>query len=101
RSDGNLVVASGERYLTAVANQPPVASAGPDQTVECAAGCAEVTLDASRSSDPEGDPLSFEWRENGELVSSAQVATVQLGLGLHVLTLRVTDPAGAFAEDQM
>lgn len=39
-------------------NAPPVADAGPDQTVEVG---ASVQLDGSGSSDPDGDILDFDW----------------------------------------
>ena len=49
----------------------PVANAGPDQTVQ---GGSEVALDASGSSDPDGDPLSFQWTQTaGPAVSLTNV----------------------------
>ena len=44
------------------ANQPPIADAGPDQSV---AGNSNVTLDGSGSSDPEGDPINYSWVQTG------------------------------------
>ncbi len=41
-------------------NKPPTANAGADQVVNAG---ASVTLDGSASSDPEGDSLSFSWRQ--------------------------------------
>ncbi len=43
-------------------NTPPVAKAGAEQTVP---GGTTVTLDASASSDPDGDVLSFGWAQTG------------------------------------
>lgn len=45
-----------------VGNQPPIADAGPDQTLH---GGDEVQLTAANSSDPEGGTLSYEWTQTG------------------------------------
>ena len=77
-------------------NQAPTAAATAPATVAAGANClASVTLDGSASSDPNGDPLTYQWRENGSLIATGATPTVSLGVGIHTITLRVSDPAGA------
>jgi uncharacterized repeat protein (TIGR01451 family) len=81
-------------------NTPPVANAGADQTVECAGATTSVTLDGSASSDPDGDtPLTYEWREGVTVLGTGVVLNTSLAFGSHTITLKVTDPFGAFSED--
>jgi hypothetical protein len=80
-------------------NGPPVADAGPDQTV---VAWQAVTLDGSGSSDPDGDPLTYTWREGAVVLagpSADTTAVVTLGVGTHAIELTVADPAGAADTD--
>jgi hypothetical protein len=62
--------------VTVVGNEPPIADAGPDQSVH---GPSGVTLDGSRSYDPNGLTLTCSWRQIAgppvTLVSSTQCIT--------------------------
>jgi hypothetical protein len=86
-------------------NAPPVADAGEDQTVECASETgATVTLDGSASTDPDSsegtndDIVLFEWfvgygsAEQAKL-GEGETLVVELPVGNHVVTLKVTDSA--------
>jgi LmbE family N-acetylglucosaminyl deacetylase len=79
----SLVVSDGEATSLAdsvtitvqAANHAPTAEAGPGQSV---ASSAPVTLDGSGSSDPDGDPLTYQWTQTGGpsvSLSSALAAT--------------------------
>jgi len=77
--------------VTVVVNVPPVADAGPDQTVEqTGPDGAEVTLNGSASTDPYGDVLTYNWTW---LNSSAMGVspTVTLPPGETNVTLTVSD----------
>lgn len=82
--------------IATVANQPPVANAGPDQTIACSGpNGSSVTLDGSQSSDPDGDTLSFVWKDSaGNVVGTTATVQVMVSLGTHTFTLTVTDPGG-------
>jgi serine protease len=82
-------------------NQPPVASAGADQTMAADASCrAIVALDAGASSDADGDPLTFTWTGPFGTVSGA-AASVSLPAGTHVIELTVEDGRGGSSSDTL
>ncbi|HUQ33697.1 MAG TPA: Calx-beta domain-containing protein, partial [Pyrinomonadaceae bacterium] len=81
-------------------NTPPVANAGADQTIECGGASTSVSLDGSASTDPDGDtPLTYEWREGMTVLGTGSTLNTSLAFGSHTITLKVTDPSGAFGED--
>lgn len=77
--------------ITVVANVPPVANAGPDQTVEATSPSgAEVTLNASGSFDLYNDTLTYYW--NWSAGSATGVTSiVSFPLGTTNVTLTVND----------
>jgi uncharacterized repeat protein (TIGR01451 family) len=84
-----------------VVDQPPVANAGPDQIVGDTdnTGVELLTLDASGSSDNEGPIAVYTWSENGSQIAAGVSPQVPLAVGVHTITLSVTDGAGATATD--
>ncbi len=82
-------------------NQSPVANAGVDETITDSDnnGYEQVVLDASASFDADGTITSYIWTENGNQVASGVNASVNMSTGTHVVTLTVTDNAGAQSND--
>jgi subtilisin family serine protease/subtilase family serine protease len=81
----------------------PIANAGADQTVidSNGDGTEPVTLDGSLSSDPNGSIVSYEWREGSTVLALGATANVSLSVGIHTLTLEVTDNDGESATDSV
>jgi len=88
-------------------NTVPVANAGGDRTGDEG---ARLSLSGAASSDADGDPLSFSWRQTSgpaATFSSSQAMTTDLTLPqvsattMLTIELTVTDSAGASATDTM
>jgi probable HAF family extracellular repeat protein len=76
---------------------PPVADAGTNQTVTDTDdnGSEEVTLDGSGSSDSDGTIVSWVWIDDlGDVIPDGEVTTATLSVGVHTITLTVTDDDG-------
>jgi hypothetical protein len=81
-------------------NSRPVANAGEDRVVSAGPDCvAQVELNGSGSSDRDGDPLSFLWKQGETILANSAVHQVQLPLGVATFTLVVTDSHGLPSED--
>jgi hypothetical protein len=73
-------------------NTPPVADAGPDQTVyQTHAWGARVYFDGSGSYDPDGDKLTYEWRRGDDRIAVGEKNSRELEPGTITITLAVTD----------
>jgi hypothetical protein len=106
--DGKGGTAKAQVKVTATAaNRVPQANAGTDQTVRVG---ATVPLDASKSSDPDGDPLKFSWafvsRPNNSQAqiaepNAAKTSFVADVAGSYLVELTVDDGKGGSAKAQV
>jgi PKD repeat protein len=84
----------GSAVFAYTVNQPPVADAGPNQTVTLGSGgTADVKLDGSGSSDPDGDALTYTWTGGfqGGSASGVSPTVTFTAAGTHTVTLTVDD----------
>ena len=79
----------------------PVAKAGNDQTIIDldGNGSENVELDGSDSYDVNGSIVNYIWKENNTEIATEAITQVTLELGLHQITLEVTDNQGATNTD--
>ncbi len=82
-------------------NNPPIASAGSDQTVVDSdrSGSELVRLDGSDSTDSDGSIINYRWLELGSEIATGANPQVDFAVGTHEVTLIVTDDGGAQATD--
>ena len=77
--------------ITVTENQPPIADAGPDQTLEqTSLQGATVTLNGTGSSDPDNDTLTYYWNWTGGSATGA-TPTALFPVGNTTITLTVND----------
>jgi glucose/arabinose dehydrogenase len=82
-------------YVVGGGTIPPVADAGPNQQSPIAHGThAHFVLDGRGSTDADGFIETYSWKENGVEIATGAVTSVQVDLGVHVITLTVTDNDG-------
>lgn len=81
-----------------VVNRPPVPEAS-DVSLDATGPTTDVPLDASASTDPDGDALTFSWKEGDKVLASAATATVAFAKGTHALRLTVDDGLASATKD--
>jgi hypothetical protein len=91
----NSAMYADPRLIKRVPNHPPIADAGPDQVLYAGLdGQVTVTLDGSRSSDQDGDALSYTWAwvaDGAAYLSNGVSLTLTLPVGVHTFELMVND----------
>lgn len=87
------VIAVSNVVSTVFTNEKPLPDAGEDRVVECEGEFTAVTVDASGSSDPDGDPITFEWMAQGATFDdpSAAITTGYFPMGTNQVVLKVFD----------
>jgi VCBS repeat-containing protein len=92
-SDGNNGTDQATAAITVTpVNDPPIANAGPDQTVTDSdgSGSESVILNGTGSSDPDGGSITYSWT-GSSINATGPTPTVSLPVGSHNLTLTVSD----------
>jgi sugar lactone lactonase YvrE len=79
----------------------PTADAGADQTVECAGATTSVNLDGSASTAGSGSINSYSWAEGATPLGTGAMLSVNLPVGVHTITLTVTDTGGGSDTDDV
>src|SRR5207253_1769675 len=82
-TDPGDLSSTAKRLITVQAVHQPAAAVGSDQTaLACGGGGMCVLLDGSKSSDPDGDVLSFVWKnEAGNVVGTTAVVQLTPAMG--------------------
>jgi len=88
-------------FAAPLPNLSPTANAGPDQTITDSdnSGLELVILDGSLSTDSDGLVTSNVWREGATQIATRVTPQVSLAVGIHTITLIVTDDDGATDSD--
>jgi glucuronoarabinoxylan endo-1,4-beta-xylanase len=93
----------GLAYNTSSGNISPIANAGMDMNVvdNDSSGTETLFFNGTGSSDPDGFIASYEWREGNNLIATGATDSVEFSVGIHNITLTVTDNEGATATSKV
>ena len=93
-SIGTATLPAAYNYVVGGGTVPPVANAGPDLSSPVShLNHGHVTLDATRSFDPDGFIANYTWDEGGVVIATGPTPQVaaEFTQGIHSVTLTVTD----------
>jgi PKD domain len=73
----------------------------PTASFAATVGATGTVLNGSASTDPEGDPLTYTWKEGTTVLGKGIVLKYVFATGIHVVTLVVEDPSGLQSTTQV
>ena len=107
-TDNGSEMGADDVFIEVDSNTPPMANAGNDQILCDVDGNGEqsVMLDGSKSFDPDsgigGSIATYSWLESGaEIASGVRPAKIPLTVGVHTITLQITDNGSAMDTDDV
>jgi len=94
---------SDQVIISVINNYLPTARAGEDQTIidQDGNGSESIVLDGGSSTDSDGNIISFNWSEAGTDLATGEQVTLDLDIGVHLITLTVTDDDGGQDSDAL
>jgi hypothetical protein len=94
---------SDQVIISVINNYLPTARAGDDQTIidQDGNGSESIVLDGGSSTDSDGNIISFNWSEAGTDLATGEQVTLDLDIGVHLITLTVTDDDGGQDSDAL
>jgi glucuronoarabinoxylan endo-1,4-beta-xylanase len=103
RSDSIPSGMGGPAFNTSPNNTLPIANAGTDIKVvdSDSTGNESIFLNGLGSIDLDGFIVSYEWREGDSLIATGATDSVEFSVGIHTITLTVTDNEGATATSKV
>lgn len=102
-TDNNGAIGTDSVTITVNPNQPPAAIAGDDQILEDTDdnGFETLTLDGTGSFDTDGNISTYKWEEADILLGTSSLIIKDMTVGLHNITLTVTDNGGLINSDAL
>ena len=100
-NDGNTD--SDDVLISVINNYLPIAHAGEDQTIidMDGNGTEAIVLNGASSTDSDGSIISYSWSEAGIELATGDQVTLDLDIGVHLITLTVTDNDGGQGTDAL
>ena len=100
-NEGNID--SDDVVISVINNYLPTAHAGEDQTIidMDGNGSQSIELNGSASTDSDGNIVSYSWSEAGTELATGDQVTLELDIGVHLITLTVTDDDGGQDTDAL